>query len=145
MPQFMDNVAFRVYAVCATILVFKLFVVTILTARARGRLKAFVNPEDAQMLGGAERAEEHPEIQRLHRIHRNDLENILPFFAIGLIYALSGASALGAKAYFITFTVARVLHTVCYLAQLQPWRTIMFGIGSLCMLGMMVQILIAAF
>lgn len=141
MPNFMDNVAFRVYAVCTTILVFKMVTVALLTGRARIRLQAFITPEDARLNKVAECAHEPPEIQRLHRLHQNDVENILPFFAVGLVYVLSGASPLGATAYFSTFTVARVLHTIFYLAKLQPWRSIVFTVGLLCMVMMLVQIL----
>ncbi|MGH8006595.1 MAG: MAPEG family protein, partial [Candidatus Binatia bacterium] len=89
-------------------------------------------------------SEEPPEVQRAHRLHRNDLENIPAFFAIGLIYVLMGASAFGAQMYFISFTVARILHTITYLAQMQPWRTITFAVGFLSMLGITIQVLLAA-
>lgn len=144
MDNFTNNPAFQIYAACTAILVLKMFAVTIATGVARTRAKATLNPEDAQMLGYAVQTQEPPEVQRVHRLHRNDLENIPAFFAIGLIYVLLGASTFAAQVYFITFTVARILHTITYLAQLQPWRTATFGVGFLCMLGIVVQILIAA-
>jgi uncharacterized MAPEG superfamily protein len=67
------------------------------------------------------------------------------FFAIALIYVLSGASPTGAKAYFITFTAARVLHSIAHIKGLQPWRSIFFGAGMLCLAGMIVQIVMSAF
>jgi uncharacterized MAPEG superfamily protein len=143
MEGLMNNAAFQVYAACSAILVLKMFAVTIATGIARTRTKATTNPEDAPMLGYTVRSDEPPEVQRVHRLHRNDMENIPAFFAIGLIYVLIGASAVAAQAYFITFTVARILHTVTYLAHLQPWRTITFTIGFLCMLGISIQVLFA--
>ena len=77
-------------------------------------------------------------------MHRNDLENILPFFTVGLIFVLMGASAFAAQMYFYTFTGARIVHTIAYVAKLQPWRTIAFALGALCTVGMLVQILMAA-
>ena len=144
MENLTNNTAFHIYAACSAILVLKMFAVTIATGVARTRTKSTTNPEDAPMLGYTVNAQEPPEVQRAHRLHRNDLENIPAFFAIGLIYVLMGASTFGAQMYFISFTVARILHTVTYLAHMQPWRTITFGVGFLSMLGITIQVLLAA-
>lgn len=134
---------FKFYAICSAILALNVIVLGAMTGAKRARTKSFSNPEDAK--GGPLNEGEHPDVARVLRAHRNALENIPVFFAIGLIYTLSGASPLGAKVYFITFTAARLLHSVAHLKALQPWRSVSFGIGSLCLLGMIVQIGIAAF
>jgi microsomal prostaglandin-E synthase 1 len=144
MPQMMNDPAFRAYSIACSILVFKMFAVAMMTAATRSRLKQFLNPEDAKVLGGADVTQEHPDVQRMLRMHRNDLENILPFFTVGLIFVLMGVSAFAAQVYFYTFAGARIVHTVTYIARLQPWRTIAFVLGLLCTIGMLVQILIAA-
>ena len=144
MPQMMNDPAFRAYSIACSILVFKMLAVALMTAATRSQLKQFLNPEDAKVLGGAGVAQEHPDVQRMLRMHRNDLENILPFFTVGLIFVLMGVSAFAAQVYFYTFTGARIVHTVTYIASLQPWRTIAFVLGVVCMVGMLVQILIAA-
>jgi microsomal prostaglandin-E synthase 1 len=144
MPQMMNDAAFRAYSIACSILVLKMFAATILTATTRAQVKQFLNPEDAGMSGGVGVMEEHPDVQRILRLHRNDLENILPFFTVALIFVLMGVSAFGAQVYFYTFTGARIVHTITYLAKLQPWRTVAFAVGALCMVGMLVQILIAA-
>jgi len=144
MQQMMNDAAFRAYAIACSILVFKMFAAAILTAATRTRVKQFLNPEDAQVLGGTGVKEEHPDVQRMLRLHRNDLENILPFFTVGLIFVLMGAPAFSAQAYFYTFTGARIVHTIAYVAKLQPWRTVAFALGAFCTVGMLVQILIAA-
>lgn len=144
MPQMMNDAAFRAYAIACSILVFKMFAAAILTSATRSRVKQFLNPEDAGLMGGAGVMQEHPDVQRILRLHRNDLENILPFFTVGLIFVLMGVSAFGAQVYFYTFTGARIVHTITYLAKLQPWRTVSFALGAICMVGMLVQILIAA-
>ena len=38
-----------------------------------------------------------------------------------------------------TFTIARLLHTVAYANQLQPWRALTFFAGLLCIIGMSVS------
>lgn len=144
MPQMMNDAAFRAYAIACSILVLKMLVAGILTASTRARVKQFPNPEDAGLLGGAGVVQEHPDVQRMLRMHRNDLENILPFFTVGLIFVLMGVSAFGAQMYFYTFTGARIVHTITYVAKLQPWRTVAYVVGVVCMVGMLVQILIAA-
>ncbi len=144
MPQMMNDAAFRAYAIACSILVFKMLAAGILTASTRSRVKQFLNPEDAGLLGGAGVMQEHPDVERMLRLHRNDLENILPFFTVGLIFVLMGVSAFGAQVYFYTFTGARIAHTITYVAKLQPWRTVAYVVGVVCMVGMLVQILMAA-
>ena len=122
MPNMMNDAAFRAYAIACSILVLKMAAAGILTAATRSRVKQFLNPEDARVLGGAGVMQEHPDVMRMLRMHRNDLENILPFFTVGLIFVLMGASAFGAQVYFYTFTAARIVHTITYVAKMQPWR-----------------------
>ena len=147
MDTLMDNPAFRTYAVCASILAIKMIYSAVYTSTMRFKTKGFVNEEDARAAGDPSvkaSATETPEVAHALRIQRNDGENILPFFAIGLIYVLSGATTGGATAYLWTFTIARIVHTIVYTMQLQPWRAISFGVGVLCMVGMSVQIIWAA-
>jgi prostaglandin-E synthase 1 len=138
--------AFRYYALCSSILALNLMVLSGMVGGARVRTKSFVNPEDAKDKSKPfEAAAEHPDVARVNRAHRNALENIPIFWVLGFIYVLSGASKTGAMAYFFTFTVARLTHSIVYMKGLQPWRSVSFGIGSLCLVGMIVQIGIAAF
>ena len=76
------------------------------------------------------------------RAHRNMLESSPLFFAIGLIYVLSGASPLGAKICFCTFTGARVLHSIVYVKAIQPWRTMFYAVSALSLVAMSVLILV---
>jgi len=144
MPHMINDAAFRAYAIACSILVLKMSAAALMTAATRSRVKQFLNPEDARVLGGAGVMQEHPDVMRMLRMHRDDLENILPFFTVGLIFVLMGASAFGAQVYFYTFTAARIVHTITYVAKMQPWRTVAFVVGTLCTVGMVVQILIAA-
>jgi len=87
-------------------------------------------------------AQEAPEIARGLRAHRNDLESTLPFLAIGLPYLLTDPSASLASALFIAFTVFRTVFSVCYLLGVQPWRSLSFIAGELCVLVMLVQMVL---
>lgn len=61
------------------------------------------------------------------RCHLNDLENIVPFCIIGLLYTLTNPSLLIAKLLLGGYTVARIFHTIVFVKlQLQPYRAISF-------------------
>lgn len=143
---FLAHPAFRTYALCAAILGLKMLFSAIYTGVQRQRNQGYINAEDARAFGrtGARAGtEEAPAVAHALRIQRNDLENIPLFFATGLIYVLTGASPLGAVAFCWTFTLARIAHTIAYTWNLQPWRAIFYGIGTLAILGMIAHIVIA--
>ena len=140
MQDLISNQGFHSYAVCSAILAIKMLFTGNYTSIQRMRTKGFVNEEDAKAFGGKADPAEHPDVAHALRIQRNDLENIPLFFAIGLIFVLSGASVTAAWWYSWTFTLARLAHWVAYLNHLQPWRAICYFIGYLCILGMAVQI-----
>lgn len=146
MEMFAANPAFRTYALCSAILTLKMIFSALYTGTCRQRHQGYVNAEDAQVFGqgGATASrDEAPAVAHALRIQRNDSENLPAFFAIGLIYVLTGATAWGAAVYFWTYTIARVVHTIVYTYNLQPWRAISWIVGTLCMLGMIVQIMMA--
>jgi uncharacterized MAPEG superfamily protein len=143
MDSWIGNPAFETYAICSAILVVKMFGVAVYTSLQRMRVGGYVNEEDARAFGDAgvvAAPTEAPEVAHALRIHRNDLENIPAFWAIGLVYVLSGASATGAFWYCWIFTLARVAHTFAYVRHLQPARAILYGIGALSTLGMAVNV-----
>jgi uncharacterized MAPEG superfamily protein len=137
MKELLENPAFRTYCISSSILVLNLLVLAGATGGVRGSKKSLLNPEDPGYTGEPE----NEAVTRIRNAHRNAMENIVPFFAIGLLYVLTGGTALGATLYFGIFTGARVLHSIAYLAAKQPWRTIFFVIGALATLGMVVQVL----
>jgi uncharacterized MAPEG superfamily protein len=132
----------RLYAICTAILVIKV----LLTANATGILrtgrKVYATPEDYRLFGQEPAMARDEDIERVRRAHQNDLENVLPFFAVGLVYALTGPSYAAAAALFIIFTAARVAHTVVYIAALQPWRTIAFALAQLALYVMAITALV---
>jgi uncharacterized membrane protein YecN with MAPEG domain len=143
MDALAGHAAFQTYALCSAILVIKLIAVAFYTSTQRFRVRGFVNEEDARSFGeGAVAAPtEKPEVAHALRMHRNDLENIPAFWAIGLLYVLSGASATGAAVFCWGFTLARVAHSVAYARHMQPARAILFGIGVLSLVCMSLNVI----
>lgn len=64
------------------------------------------------------------------RCHQNDLENIIPFVVIGLLYALTGPELSTALLHFRLFVGSRFVHTIAYVMQLpQPSRGLSWMVG----------------
>lgn len=135
----------RLYALCAVLLVIKMFAMGFYTALVRSRLKVATNPEDAAKFGSQLTDTEPPEVARVLRAHRNDLENIPGFLVLGLVAVLLGAPAVPLKVALIAYTAARIAHSIAYIRSMQPWRTVFFGLGTLAMFTTMVLILIRVF
>ena len=145
METFLGNYAFRSYAFCAAILGLKMLLSAVHTGRTRQRVQGYINAEDATAFGAGAAASgvaEAPEVAHALRIQRNDLENIPLFFAIGLVFVFCRASPISTIVFCWTFTIARILHTLAYTWNLQPWRAIFYGIGTLALLGMIVHIIL---
>jgi uncharacterized MAPEG superfamily protein len=136
--------AFGPYALTSAILILHLVVLALWTATVRAMRKEVTNPED--VVFGERRVvdADHPDVRRVKRAHQNALENALPFLAIGLLYVLSGGTRFGGQLYGYTFLAARLLHSLFYLARLQPYRTIAFSVGALVIVGLAVQVGLAA-
>ncbi|MHA6195833.1 MAPEG family protein [Pseudomonas wadenswilerensis] len=133
-----------VYALCVVVLFAKMLAVSCYQGWFRLRLKAFVNPEDAAVFRRPAQANEHPEVIRASRVWANDLENIPVFFVLGGLAVALGTSVAWCTALCVLFTLARVLHTLAYLARWQPWRTLFYGVGMACLLGFCAMVTVAA-
>jgi uncharacterized MAPEG superfamily protein len=144
MQPFLDNPALKVYAIAAAVVAVQLILLALWTGTVRAMRKTWVNPEDATLNKGAQADVDHPDVQRVKRAHQNLLENAVPFFVLGLLYALTNPSAGAAQIYFFVFVGARVLHSIFYLWGRQPFRTMMFAVGVLAMFGMAFQVIRAA-
>lgn len=136
-----DNPALALYAISASLLVLHLLVLAAVTGGVRAKHKQFVNPEDAKLNKAENVDAEHPNVARVIRAHRNALENAVPFFAVGALYASTAPGRTGALAYFGTFVAMRVLHSLFYLFGRQPFRTMTFAVGALATLGMVIHVI----
>lgn len=141
MNPLLDQPAMKLYAMSAAIVALHMFLLAGITGGVRASRKVFVNPEDAALNKATQANDDHPDVLRVMRAHNNLIESAVPFFAVGLLYALTNPSAGTAKAYFFTFVGARALHSVFYLLGKQPFRTISFAVGAFAVIGMAVHVL----
>ena len=143
MTAFLELPSAKPLVLFSVLLVLKMAGVAFATANARRKSLVVINAEDTGVNPGSHvEAQESQEVLRAKRAHLNDLENIPAFLFIALLFTLSGASARAGFAYFGVYFAARTLHTITYLAQKQPWRTVSFAIGQVTLLGLLVQLLV---
>ncbi|XP_037028772.1 microsomal glutathione S-transferase 1-like isoform X2 [Bradysia coprophila] len=121
------NEVFRVYVFWSGVLVLKMLFMSVFTGMTRFRTKTFANPEDLvskklKVKFGDE------DVERIRRAHRNDLENILPFFTIGFFYIFTSPSVYFATQLYRAAAISRLLHTFVYAVVVvpQPARAIAF-------------------
>ncbi|XP_013983188.1 prostaglandin E synthase [Salmo salar] len=140
----LENKVFSCFVFYSVLLVIKMYIIAIITGQVRLRKKAFANPEDAQRHGGLQHFREDPDVERCQRVHRNDMENIVPFLFLGAVYSLIGPSLAVARAHFLVFFLFRMLHTLAYLCVLRaPMRSLAYVIAQVPCISMAVQILTA--
>ncbi|MHA6575799.1 MAPEG family protein [Pseudomonas yamanorum] len=126
----------EVYALCVLVLFLKMLAISCYQGFFRLRYRAFTNPEDAGFFHRDANLRELPQVSRAARAWANDLENIPLFFVLGGLCIAVEATGVATTWLFCTFTVARVMHTVMYLSGRQPWRTVAYGVGLICLLGL---------
>ncbi|XP_058818862.1 microsomal glutathione S-transferase 1-like [Topomyia yanbarensis] len=126
-----DPTVFRSYVFWSSVLVLKMLLMSILTARKRWAKKVFANPEDAKTTPGGKVNLADPDVERVRRAHLNDLENILPFFVIGFLYTLTNPPVFLATNLFRLVAIARIAHTLVYAVFVipQPARGLSWAIG----------------
>jgi glutathione S-transferase len=145
------NPVFATYAIAASIMVLKIMLQGWITVvRMMSNSGGFVNPEDAK--AGPANPKPRPgqtdlndDVDRSRRIHRNDLENIPAFLAIGLLFVAIAPPLAAAQWLMYGFVIARLLHTLAYsTAQRHEVRAIFYSVGSLIVIAMAVWVLVAA-
>ena len=140
--------AFVAYAVSVLVLSLNLLLLWAYSGSVRGKTKTTPNVEDAAtVLRGSKVVEgDPPEVARVLRAHKNAMANIIPFTIVGLVYVLAGGSGTVAAWTFGVFTVARVVHSLTYVAGKQPWRSASWAVGgltTLVLMGFVVKALVA--
>jgi glutathione S-transferase len=144
MTTLFDDAVFRTYAIASAVLGVHLLLLALWTGTVRVKRRQWVNPEDAKLNKGDQAELDHPDVLRVKRAHVNAIENAIPFFVIGALFAATRPSQTAALAYFGTFVGARLLHSVFYLLGKQPFRTLMFALGVLATFGMAFHVVRAA-
>ncbi len=134
----------EVFALAVVILFIKMLGVAFVQGAVRTMNDQFVRPEDAEMYGSGEIAEQDvPLADRAQRALRNDVENIPIFLFLAWAALQLEVWAYGFTVYTSVFVVARILHTATYLKSVQPFRTIAYAIGSLMSVALSVHIVMA--
>ncbi|XP_011214611.2 microsomal glutathione S-transferase 1 isoform X1 [Bactrocera dorsalis] len=138
----LDNPVFCCFLFWASVLVIKMLLMSLLTALQRFRnkildlfpqsclRKVFPNQEDL-FFKDIEVQFNDPHVERVRRAHRNDMENILPYFTMALLYICTNPNPTVACILFRVVAIARILHTLVYAFYPvpQPSRIIAFGVA----------------
>jgi len=131
--------AFSAYAVSVIALGLNLVGLANATALTRARAGEVINPEDRKINQKASVVydEGNDQTARYRRAHRNALENTPLFMITALVLTLMGASATIGAALFYPYAGLRILHSVCYVKQIQPFRTMTFALAALIQIVML--------
>ena len=102
--------------------------------------KTALNPEpDPTQL------EPNEHVERVRRIHLNDLENVPFFLVAGFLFTLTGPSLLLARVLLYGYVVSRFLHFAAYVtAQTHDTRATLWTVGSVMLIFMTCWTLIVA-
>jgi glutathione S-transferase len=123
-----------------TLLVLGLMLMSNYTSVLRLSRKVYATPEDYALnrlavpsatIESPSSAELGDPIARSRRIHRNHLENVLPFLVLSVLYALTEPGHALFAGLLWAFLALRVIYTVFYVRGMQPHRTIAFTVGAL--------------
>lgn len=147
----LQDPVFATYVIAATLMILKavsmswLTVVRMMQAKGGFRSpedlrKTPLNPEpDPRQLLPDER------VERMRRIHQNDLENLPFFLAAGFLYVLTEPSLLLARVLLFGYVVSRLLHFAAYAtARTHDTRAALWTVGSLILVFMTCRTLLAA-
>ncbi|XP_072509725.1 microsomal glutathione S-transferase 1 isoform X2 [Notamacropus eugenii] len=142
----MDSEVFSAFTTYGAIVLSKMMIMSIVTAFFRLTRKAFANPEDVPGSKTPENIKKFvrtdDSVERVRRAHLNDLENIIPFLGIGLLYSLSNPDLTTALWHFRIFAAARIYHSIAYVTPLpQPNRGLSWFIGYLVTWSMAYRVL----
>ncbi|XP_051544049.1 microsomal glutathione S-transferase 1.1 [Myxocyprinus asiaticus] len=144
-----DSEVFLAFSTYATIVILKMMLMSPITSYYRLTKKVFSNLEDTSLVKTCEDRKKlvrvDPDVERVRRCHQNDLENIIPFVVIGLLYALTGPDLSSALLHFRVFVGSRIIHTVAYVMALpQPSRALAWMVGLFTTLSMAYRVLTTA-
>ncbi|XP_045207473.2 microsomal glutathione S-transferase 1-like [Mercenaria mercenaria] len=144
----LENEVFVTFAFYAAVVIFKTILMSVWTARFRLPRKTPPLPEDYSLFTengpkSINTVHRDPDIERVRRCHRNDLENVIPFVLIGLLYVLIGPNAVTATWHFRIFAGCRLLYTFAFLNGISVARAPGFLGGLGVNISMSLQVLSA--
>ena len=147
----LQNPLFATYVIAATLMILKAVSMSWLTVVRMIQVKGgFRSPEDLKNTAlnpkpNPQQLEPNEYVERIRRIHLNDLEN-LPFFLVaGLLYVLTEPSLPLARVLLYGYVVSRLLHFFAYVtARTHDTRATLWTVGSLILIFITCRTLLAA-
>lgn len=147
----LQNPVFATYVVAATIMILKCLSMSWLTVgRMLEHNGGFRAPEDVRQTPmnkspSPQQLDKIEAVERIRRIHLNDLENIPFFLFAGGLYVLTDPSLLVARILFYGYVAFRLAHFAAYLtARTHDTRAMLWTPGSLILVFMTARTLLAA-
>ncbi|XP_063713554.1 microsomal glutathione S-transferase 1-like [Symsagittifera roscoffensis] len=127
----------------SAVLILKTMAMSLLTACYRMKNKVIATPEDAFYMPTGRCVRDDPEVERVRRTHRNDLENIPIFLAAAYIYGMHCNPSVSTFAWHMRiFTVCRIAHTIITVSAVrQPYRSILWTVAWTVCLSVCAQII----
>ena len=142
---------FATYVIAATLMILKAVGMSWLTVvRMMSAQGGFRSPEDLRKtpLNPApdpKQLEPDERVERIRRIHLNDLENLPFFLAAGFLYVLTQPTLWAAQLLLYGYVVSRLLHFAAYLtARSHDLRAALWTVGSSILIVMAVRTLLVA-
>jgi len=147
----LNNPLFATYVIAATLMILKAVAMSWLTVARMLQVKGgFRSPEDIRKTPlnpqpDPAQLERNERVDRIRRIHLNDLENLPFFLAAGFLYVLTEPALLLAQVLLSGYVVSRLLHFAAYVtAQTHDMRATLWTVGSLILVFMTLRTLLAA-
>lgn len=142
---------FATYVIAATLMILKAVSMSWLTVlrmmQANGGFRA---PEDLRKTPlnptpNPHQLEPVESVERVRRIHLNDLENVPFFLVAGFLFILTQPSLILAQVLLYGYVASRLLHFAAYFtAQIHEVRATLWTVGSLILIFMTGWTLFAA-
>ncbi|XP_055526023.1 microsomal glutathione S-transferase 1-like [Wyeomyia smithii] len=131
----LDPSSFEVYAFWCSLLALKMLGLGLLTSITRIRKRVYVSREDATFMNAKWKRQFDPHVERVRRAHRNDLENLLPFFLLAFLYLLTGPEPAIATRLIRWASISRIIHSIVYgcFPVPQPARLLSYAVTQLVM------------
>ncbi len=152
MPSFsLENPLFATYAIAASLMILKAVGMSWLTVWRMMQVKGgYRSPEDLRRTRlnpepNPDQLKPDERVERIRRIHMNDLENVPFFLAAGLLFVVAEPPLLLARVLLYGYVVSRLLHFAAYYtARTHDMRATLWTAGSLILVFMTVWTLVAA-
>jgi glutathione S-transferase len=145
------NPIFLTYMIAASIMIIKVASMSWLTVLRMMKVKGgYRSPEDIKKTAlnpnpSEKQLAPNDYVERVRRIHMNDMENVPFFLLAGFLFIFTNPSLMAMQILMYTYVVTRILHFFAYLTeQIHDVRAALWTPGSLIILYMAVKILITA-